>query len=59
MRRDWVALLSDGSIFHSMSGDKPMRPRGKPVTPLNLVSLSQTIYMLTMNVDGPNLEALR
>ncbi len=59
MRRDWVLLLPDGSLVHNLSSDKPMRPQGKPVTPLSLVALSQATYILTLRADGPFLEALR
>lgn len=58
MRRDWVVLLADGTLVHSQSNDKPMRPRGVPVTPLDLVAMSRATYILTIQADGPNLEAL-
>lgn len=59
MRRDWAVLLSNGSLVHNKSAQKPMRPQGKPVTPLELVALSQTTYLLTLGLAGPNLEPLR
>jgi hypothetical protein len=59
MRRDWAALQRDGSLVHKASSGKPMKPRGKVVTPLQLVSLSQTTYILTLQLDGPILEPLR
>jgi hypothetical protein len=59
MRRDWAVLLADGSIVHSQSGGKPMRPHGKPVTPLQMVAMSQATYFLSLAEDGPHLEPLR
>jgi hypothetical protein len=59
MRRDWAVLLPDGSVVHSLSQDRPMRPQGKPVTPLQMVARSQATYLLTLRLEGPYLEMLR
>ncbi len=58
MRRDWVAVLADGSVVHSLSRERPMRPRGKPGIPLEIVALSQATYLLTLGLEGPILETL-
>jgi len=59
MRCDWAVLLPDGTIAHNHSQDSTMRPRGKPVTPLQMVAMSQATYILTIGDDGPMLETLR
>jgi hypothetical protein len=59
MRRDWIVLLADGTLVHSQSKSKPMQTGGKPVTPLELVALTQSTYVLTLKVEGPDLEPLR
>ncbi len=59
MRRDWVVLNSNGTLVHSQSNGSPMQPQGNPVTPLELVALSQATYVLTLPGDRPMLEALQ
>jgi hypothetical protein len=59
MRRDWAVLLMDGSVSHSQSEAKPMRPTRLTITPMELLVQSQATYLLTAGPDGPWLEALR
>ena len=47
MRRDWVVILQDGSVMHSQIPGRPMKTRGIPVEPPDLVVLRQTTYLLT------------
>lgn len=59
-RVDFIALLPDGSVFHSGTDEEPMRPDGIPAVPLEAVARRNCTYYGCANpARGMFLETLR
>lgn len=57
---DWLVLRADGAIWHNHTEDRPMRPRGIPIMPLQAVRRRNAAYVLCTNpVEGLYLDSMQ
>jgi hypothetical protein len=48
-RRDWAILLTDSTVVSSRNPGTPFELSGKPVLPLQLLSMSEMLYLLALD----------